>query len=165
MSSIKYFLPQTSWVIYALHDALTHNFASHAKLRHFQSNPQQIAKTCGLTFLHILQNHKKNGWVLTSSLLTSKMASEAAIHLGLLILLKAVQGFVIAPPWANPVINPCSEKSWQLIYWPQDGACYQIFEQGPCPDTQELAFHPTNKRVSFNTVQSSIFCPKNLFFF
>ena len=88
------------------------------------------------------------------------MASEAAIYLGLLILLKAVQGFVIAPPWANPVINPCSEKSWQLIYWPQDGACYQIFEQGPCPDTQELAFHPTNKRVSFHTVPKLHFLSK-----
>ena len=59
------------------------------------------------------------------------------------------QGFVIAPPWANPLINPCSNKSWQLIYWPSDGQCYQIFEQGPCPDTQELAFHATNKLVSF----------------
>ena len=58
------------------------------------------------------------------------------------------QGFVIAPPWANPLINPCSNKSWQLIYWPSDGQCYQIFEQGPCPDTQELAFHSTNKLVS-----------------
>ena len=76
------------------------------------------------------------------------MASKA-ILLGLLCLIEAIEGFVIAPPWANPVINPCSEKSWQLIYWPQDGACYQIFEQGPCPNTQELAFHPTNKRVKF----------------
>ena len=85
------------------------------------------------------------------------MASEA-MYLGLIFcLLKAVQGFVIAPPWANPVINPCSEKSWQLIYWPQDGACYQIFEQGPCPDTQELAFHPTNKRVRFFWRQISKF--------
>ena len=58
------------------------------------------------------------------------------------------QGFVIAPPWANPLINPCSNKSWQLIYWPSDGQCYQIFEQGPCPDTQELAFHASNKQVS-----------------
>ena len=58
------------------------------------------------------------------------------------------EGFVIAPPWANPTINPCSNKSWQLIYWPPDGQCYQIFEQGPCPDTQELAFHAINKQVS-----------------
>ena len=82
-------------------------------------------------------------------------ASEAVLLF--LCLLEAVQGFVIAPPWANPVINPCSEKSWQLIYWPQDGACYQIFEQGPCPDTQELAFHPTNKRAICR-------CPKNLLY-
>ena len=42
-----------------------------------------------------------------------------------------------------------TNKSWQLIYWPSDGQCYQIFEQGPCPDTQELAFHATNKLVSY----------------
>jgi len=67
------------------------------------------------------------------------------------------QGFVIAPPWANPLINPCSNKSWQLIYWPSDGQCYQIFEQGPCPDTQELAFHATNKLAVCR-------CPKNLLY-
>jgi len=50
------------------------------------------------------------------------------------------QGFVIAPPWANGSSNPCSESSWQLVYWPDTGKCYQIFSQGPCPDTQELAF-------------------------
>ena len=72
----------------------------------------------------------------------------AAVGL-LLAFLQASQAFVIAPPWANPVINPCSEKSWQLIFWPPDGRCYRIFEQGPCPDSQELAFHPSNKRVSF----------------
>ena len=58
------------------------------------------------------------------------------------------QGFVIAPPWANPSLNPCSETSWQLIFWPPDGRCYQIFKQGPCPNTQELAFHAVTKRVS-----------------
>ena len=66
----------------------------------------------------------------------------------LCLVLNQASGFVIAPPWANPVINPCSETSWQLIFWPSDGRCYRIFEQGPCPDTQELAFHSTNKRVS-----------------
>ena len=68
--------------------------------------------------------------------------------LALTILPAIADGFVIAPPWANPAINPCSETSWQLIYWPPDGRCYQIFEQGPCPDTQELAFHAISKRVS-----------------
>ena len=48
----------------------------------------------------------------------------------------SVKGFVIAPPWANPDVNICSKKSWQLIYWPQDDKCYQIFEQGPCPRSQ-----------------------------
>ena len=47
-----------------------------------------------------------------------------------------ISGFVIAPPWANPEVNRCSKKSWQLIYWPQDDRCYQIFEQGPCPRSQ-----------------------------
>ena len=71
-----------------------------------------------------------------------------ALLLGLYYHAAVAEGFVIAPPWANPVINPCSKKSWQLIFWPPDGQCYQIFEQGPCPDTQELAFHATNKQVS-----------------
>ena len=66
----------------------------------------------------------------------------------LAVLPAITHGFVIAPPWANPVINPCSGTSWQLIYWPPDGRCYQIFEKGPCPDTQELAFHAVSKRVS-----------------
>ena len=68
--------------------------------------------------------------------------------LTLAVLPAITHGFVIAPPWANPVINPCSGTSWQLIYWPPDGRCYQIFEKGPCPDTQELAFHAVSKRVS-----------------
>ena len=48
------------------------------------------------------------------------------------------RGFVIAPPWANPEVNICSKKSWQLIHWPLDGKCYQIFEQGPCPRSQVI---------------------------
>jgi hypothetical protein len=48
----------------------------------------------------------------------------------------STSGFVIAPPWANPEVNRCSKISWQLIYWPQDDRCYQIFEQGPCPRSQ-----------------------------
>ena len=40
-----------------------------------------------------------------------------------------VGGFVIAPPWANPQLNPCSATSWQLIHWPGDGVCYPIFSQ------------------------------------
>lgn len=98
-----------------------------------------------------------------------------AVLLLVLAWLRGSLAFVIAPPWANPLINPCSEKSWQLIYWPQDGRCYQIFEQGPCPDTQELAFHATNKRVSallkivtkflkVDFLQAICRCPKNLLY-
>ena len=65
--------------------------------------------------------------------------------------------FVIAPPWANEATNPCSKHSWQLIYWPQDGRCYQIFEQGPCPRSQELAFNEVNKKAECR-------CPKELLY-
>ena len=65
--------------------------------------------------------------------------------------------FVIAPPWANPQVNRCSRTSWQLILWPKDEKCYQIFEQGPCPRTQELAFNPITKLAECR-------CPKNLLY-
>ena len=90
--------------------------------------------------IHQKNKAKRGIMILIGSLLT------------LAVLPAITHGFVIAPPWANPVINPCSGTSWQLIYWPPDGRCYQIFEKGPCPDTQELAFHAVSKRVS--TVQS-----------
>ena len=32
--------------------------------------------------------------------------------------------------------------SWQLVFWPASQQCYRIFSQGPCPATQELAYHP-----------------------
>jgi len=60
----------------------------------------------------------------------------------LLVLSPSCHGFVIAPAWVNPARNPCSLSSWQLLYWPKDKQCYKIFTQGPCPDTQELAYHP-----------------------
>ena len=47
--------------------------------------------------------------------------------------------FVIAPPWADPATNPCSEASWQLVFWPDTQSCYQIFSRGPCPATQVAA--------------------------
>ena len=28
------------------------------------------------------------------------------------------------------------QSSWQLVFWPPTGKCYQIFSQGPCPPTQ-----------------------------
>ncbi len=51
-----------------------------------------------------------------------------------------VASFIIAPPWAEESLNPCARRSWQLLLWPADGRCYQIFGRGPCPPTQELAF-------------------------
>lgn len=36
----------------------------------------------------------------------------------------------MAPPWANPKLNPCATqpRGWQLLYWPPDGQCYKIFQ-------------------------------------
>ncbi|XP_037070246.1 uncharacterized protein LOC119091542, partial [Pollicipes pollicipes] len=45
-----------------------------------------------------------------------------------------------APPWADAALNPCSERSWQLVRWPADGRCYPIFQRGPCDATQELVW-------------------------
>ena len=67
------------------------------------------------------------------------------------------QAFVIAPPWANPEVNRCSRTSWQLIYWPDHDQCYQIFEQGPCPKSQELGFNGLTKRAECR-------CPKSLLY-
>lgn len=88
------------------------------------------------------------------------MLGRRNLHiLGWLIstLVARLSGFVIAPPWANPVVNPCSNKSWQLLYWPKDEKCYQIFEQGPCPRSQELAFNEINKSPECR-------CPKDLLY-
>ena len=60
----------------------------------------------------------------------------------LVLLADSAHSFVIAPPWADPATNPCSRSSWQLVYWPPTNNCYQIFSQGPCPDTQELGYNP-----------------------
>ena len=61
---------------------------------------------------------------------------NACILTAFLLFIHGAASFVIAPPWANPQVNPCSKKSWQLIYWPPNDRCYQIFEQGPCPRSQ-----------------------------
>nr|XP_014278166.1 uncharacterized protein LOC106682046 isoform X2 [Halyomorpha halys] len=48
---------------------------------------------------------------------------------------------VIMPSWSETSINPCANKpnGWQLLYWPEDGQCYRIFQKGyPCPETMEL---------------------------
>lgn len=69
----------------------------------------------------------------------------------------SASGFVIAPPWANEATNPCSRESWQLIYWPPDGSCHQIFDRGPCPETQELAFNDLS-------LVAECRCPKGLLY-
>ncbi|XP_064100508.1 uncharacterized protein LOC135211207 [Macrobrachium nipponense] len=51
------------------------------------------------------------------------------------------EGAVIPPRWVNATLNPCAKKSWQLLYWPEDNSCYQIFTQGPCNDTQEFYYN------------------------
>lgn len=59
----------------------------------------------------------------------------------LLICIMCLQAAVLPPPWADPVRNPCAAQpgGWQLLFWPLDGQCYRIFQQGPpCPDTMEL---------------------------
>lgn len=39
-------------------------------------------------------------------------------------------GAVVAPPWADPILNPCAllPRGWQMLYWPPDGKCYKIFK-------------------------------------
>lgn len=41
-----------------------------------------------------------------------------------------VEAAVMAPPWANPKLNPCASqpRGWQLLFWPPDGKCYKIFQ-------------------------------------
>ena len=68
---------------------------------------------------------------------------------------KPCAGFVIAPAWANPLRNPCSSSSWQLVYWPPARQCFNIFSQGPCPDTQVLGYDPVNEKPVCQ-------CPKEL---
>ncbi|XP_023030159.2 uncharacterized protein [Leptinotarsa decemlineata] len=49
---------------------------------------------------------------------------------------------VMAPPWANPKLNPCASQpnGWQLLFWPPEAKCYKIFQVGhPCPDGMELS--------------------------
>lgn len=58
-----------------------------------------------------------------------------------LICVVCLQAAVLPPPWADPVHNPCAAQpgGWQLLFWPADGRCYRIFQQGPpCPHTMEL---------------------------
>ena len=59
----------------------------------------------------------------------------------LFTLLSMVVSHVIPPPWVDTVSNPCSRESWQLLYWPMDGKCYYIFQEGPCPKSYELTYN------------------------
>jgi len=63
--------------------------------------------------------------------------------------------FVIAPAWADANKNPCSSRSWQLVYWPPNQQCYKIFTRGPCPATQELTFQADRQSAVCR-------CPENL---
>lgn len=37
---------------------------------------------------------------------------------------------IVPPPWADPTKNPCANqpRGWQLVYWPDDGKCYKIYQ-------------------------------------
>ncbi|KAJ8984611.1 hypothetical protein NQ317_006073 [Molorchus minor] len=64
------------------------------------------------------------------------------VKLFLLLLQPETQGAVMAPPWADPKLNPCATqpRGWQLLFWPPDGKCYRIFKIGhPCPEGMELS--------------------------
>ena len=100
--------------------------------------------------------HHTNARTAVSVSNSAKMSAPFVVILFLAAFLP-VDAFVIAPPWANAVSNPCSARSWQLIYWPQDGKCYPIFSQGPCPRSQELAFNDLTKLAECR-------CPKELLY-
>ncbi|XP_015594948.1 uncharacterized protein LOC107267565 isoform X2 [Cephus cinctus] len=58
-----------------------------------------------------------------------------------ILLVAGASAAIVPPPWANPSSNPCAAqpRGWQLLYWPDDGKCYKIFQIGPpCPETMEL---------------------------
>lgn len=50
--------------------------------------------------------------------------------LELLLIAEGYSGAVVAPPWADPDLNPCAKQpsGWQLLFWPPDGGCYKIFQ-------------------------------------
>ena len=48
------------------------------------------------------------------------------------------------------------QSSWQLVFWPATGKCYQIFSQGPCPPTQvasNFGWTPTSASDNENVLQ------------
>ena len=94
---------------------------------------------------------KKEYWNSTNLLISVYILAISLLFFG-----HIAKGFVIAPPWANPEVNICSKKSWQLIYWPQDQKCYQIFEQGPCPRSQVFIFIGIYYEDTFLTFKISI---------
>ena len=48
------------------------------------------------------------------------------------------------------------QSSWQLVFWPPTGKCYQIFSQGPCPPTQvdRLPHQLLIMRMTFRSLDS-----------
>lgn len=63
------------------------------------------------------------------------------LELILLSIVPYLKAAVVAPPWANPKLNPCAShpRGWQLLFWPPDGKCYKIFQVGhPCANGMEL---------------------------
>ena len=97
-----------------------------------RSDHPNVAGDCRHTITRKLDRRKKEYWkVPCISILHIYVFLSCFLFFG-----HSISSFVIAPPWANPEVNRCSKKSWQLIYWPQDDRCYQIFEQGPCPRSQ-----------------------------
>ncbi|XP_065343353.1 uncharacterized protein LOC135941661 [Cloeon dipterum] len=66
------------------------------------------------------------------------MISACSVIILALSVLPSTRPAIVAPPWAHPNANPCGD--WQEVRWNGDGRCYRIFQQGPCPETLELAF-------------------------
>ncbi|XP_021916488.1 uncharacterized protein LOC110828249 isoform X2 [Zootermopsis nevadensis] len=104
---------------------------------------------CGLSWPQARQEHATSSQKSESiaSLLfpdkTITQGMQRSVTAGSLFLIctMCAQAAVLPPPWADPVRNPCAAQpgGWQLLFWPQDGQCYRIFQQGPpCPETMEL---------------------------
>ncbi|XP_019869110.2 uncharacterized protein LOC109597784 [Aethina tumida] len=82
-----------------------------------------------------------------------------ALQMLFLLMRWSTEGAVMAPPWANPKLNPCAKQpmGWQLLYWPPDGKCYKIFQTGyPCPEGMELS--PSSDK-SGNEFSAECRCP------
>lgn len=58
---------------------------------------------------------------------------------------------IIPPPWANPIHNPCAvqPRGWQLLYWPDDGKCYKIFQ---VREKQRITIFSQFDKIILNTI-------------